>query len=298
MKNIVASVIIPAYNAESTLGVVLNALEDQTFNKEEFEVIVVDDGSINSQLLNAQLENWSYDLYIIRQSNKGRAAARNTGCKFASGRYFIFCDADRIPIPTLISDFVLSMNESDNVVSIGNPLDYFGGRKIRHADGTFDWGKLHKFSRESNYYSNICNLYNNMGATNSGICWASFLVGNSCVSKKEFYSVGGFDEKFTDWGFEHYDLGFRLFLKGCQFTCLRHNYSFHLPHKRESGFYLEKLKKSEKLLSENHKNFDFKSFYDYIEGSKSLQEFEVEFTGSLSDSLTKKEPLYIKIINF
>lgn len=291
------SVIIPAYNAEKTLAIVLDAFEKQTFDKREFEVIVVDDGSTKCQLFEQDLKRWTFNLYIIRQINRGRAAARNVGCTLATGKYIVFCDADRIPIPTFIDEFIHAMENREDLVCVGNPLDYFGGKEIRYND-EFLWEKLYRYSRESNYFSNISKIYDCDGNTVSGICWSSFLVGASCISKKKFFSVGGFDENFVEWGFEHYDLGLKLWDNGCQFRCLKNNYSFHIPHSRNKGFYKEKFESSQKILSSNHEKLNLESFYNYVEGKESLQNFEKAFTGTVTEQLSSSKPLYIKIVNF
>ena len=70
------SVIIPAYNASRYIGEAINSVFGQSFTSHE--VIVIDDGSPDTdelkQVLRPHLENIKY----IRQENRGAAAARNT----------------------------------------------------------------------------------------------------------------------------------------------------------------------------------------------------------------------------
>ena len=67
------SVIIPAYNAEKTLSSCLKALSYQSLPKEDYEVIVVDDGSTDGTSKIAKRFNVKY----IFQANQGPATARN-----------------------------------------------------------------------------------------------------------------------------------------------------------------------------------------------------------------------------
>jgi GT2 family glycosyltransferase len=87
------SVIIPAYNAEATLGRCLAALSDQTRSPDE--IIVVDDGSTDGTADVAS----RYAVRVIDQANAGPAAARNAGAQAARGDLLLFTDADCAPAP-------------------------------------------------------------------------------------------------------------------------------------------------------------------------------------------------------
>ncbi|MBP0113882.1 glycosyltransferase family 2 protein [Bradyrhizobium vignae] len=87
------SVVIPAYNACSTIDETLRSVRTQSH--ENLEIIVVDDGSIDTTSAIAQ-EHASHDprVKIITQKNAGVAAARNTGWKSARSDFIAFIDAD------------------------------------------------------------------------------------------------------------------------------------------------------------------------------------------------------------
>lgn len=90
------SVVIPAYNAEKTIEECLNSVvaECNSIN-EDYEIIVVDDGSTDSTY--NLLKNYSkknQNLIIIKQENKGVSAARNAGIKKSSGEFIAFNDSD------------------------------------------------------------------------------------------------------------------------------------------------------------------------------------------------------------
>jgi glycosyltransferase involved in cell wall biosynthesis len=87
------SVIIPAYNAENTIRQCLQALTDQSYPADSYEVIVVDDGSTDGTGGTAQ----DYAVRYIRQENQGPAAARNNGAQQAGGEIILFTDADCVP---------------------------------------------------------------------------------------------------------------------------------------------------------------------------------------------------------
>jgi glycosyltransferase involved in cell wall biosynthesis len=89
------SIIIPAYQSAGTIAEAVNSALAQTFN--DIEIIVVDDGSTDS--LSENLEQFAGKIIYLRQSNKGAAAARNEGIKYASGEIIAFLDADDIWLP-------------------------------------------------------------------------------------------------------------------------------------------------------------------------------------------------------
>ena len=73
------SVIIPAYNAERTLSSCLEALVDQSIPNQDYEVIVVDDGSTDGTSKIAK----GFGVKYIFQTNHGPATARNRGAREA-----------------------------------------------------------------------------------------------------------------------------------------------------------------------------------------------------------------------
>jgi glycosyltransferase involved in cell wall biosynthesis len=89
------SVVIPAYNAESTIGQAVKHALAQAREPLEVEVIVVDDGSDDDTAKVAQASGAT----VIRQENAGPAAARNRGWKTATGQFICFTDSDCIPMP-------------------------------------------------------------------------------------------------------------------------------------------------------------------------------------------------------
>jgi cellulose synthase/poly-beta-1,6-N-acetylglucosamine synthase-like glycosyltransferase len=95
------SVVIPAYNAETTIDDTLISVRSQTHR--ELEIIVVDDGSTDDTTgvvkAHAALDS---RLTLIRQENLGVAAARNIGWQSARSRFIAFVDADDLWAPTKI----------------------------------------------------------------------------------------------------------------------------------------------------------------------------------------------------
>ncbi|MDP2401040.1 MAG: glycosyltransferase family 2 protein, partial [Actinomycetota bacterium] len=92
------SVVVPAYNAESTLAETLDAVLAQTFSA--WECVVVDDGSEDGT---ASVASGYCDsdprFRLIRQENAGTAGAYNTGVENAAGNFITICSADDLLLP-------------------------------------------------------------------------------------------------------------------------------------------------------------------------------------------------------
>src|SRR5215216_152427 len=94
------SIIIPAFNAAEFIGETLASVAAQTFKNHE--VIVVNDGSPDTEDLERELKRYPARLQYIKQENRGAAAARNTGLRAASGEFVAFLDADDTWLPNFL----------------------------------------------------------------------------------------------------------------------------------------------------------------------------------------------------
>lgn len=87
------SVVIPAYNSEVWVAAAIDSVRHQS--PEPLEIIVVDDGSTDGTAAYAE----AHGARVIRQLNRGPAAARNAGASAASGAALLFLDADDSLLP-------------------------------------------------------------------------------------------------------------------------------------------------------------------------------------------------------
>jgi GT2 family glycosyltransferase len=91
------SVVVPTYARPERLQHLLGALREQQFASQEFEVIVVDDGSPADACPEPQW--FSGNMQLLRQMRQGPAAARNHGVRHARGALMVFTDDDCLPEP-------------------------------------------------------------------------------------------------------------------------------------------------------------------------------------------------------
>jgi glycosyltransferase involved in cell wall biosynthesis len=120
------SVIIPAYNVDSCLArAVLSALEQEP---SPLEVIVINDGSTDKTADVAR--RFGGRVLYLEQTNRGPAAARNTGLAVATGKYVAFLDADDYWLPGFIKATVDFLENNPETLAVST------GWEIRPIKGT------------------------------------------------------------------------------------------------------------------------------------------------------------------
>lgn len=91
------SVVVPAFNAGRYLKIAVDSLLAQRLPG--LEVVVVDDGSTDGAAAAVAGPN----VRVLRQENRGEAAARNAGVKASTGRFITFLDADDVMAPDAVA---------------------------------------------------------------------------------------------------------------------------------------------------------------------------------------------------
>lgn len=114
------SVIIPVFNRPNKIEICLNKLLESTYNRENFEVIIIDDCSNDHTL---DVVKGFFDLFpniliMSRKINSGGASApRNDGISWSSGEYLFFLDSDDYITSNALIDAVELIN-SDLTIDI------------------------------------------------------------------------------------------------------------------------------------------------------------------------------------
>lgn len=93
------SVIIPVHNGARYLAAAIRSALDQTLPPDE--VLVVDDGSTDESA--AIVQSFGFPVHLLRQPNRGPAAARNLGAQHATGDLLAFLDADDLWTPVKLA---------------------------------------------------------------------------------------------------------------------------------------------------------------------------------------------------
>lgn len=185
----IISVIIPAYNAEQSLGYQLEALYKQDFDG-DWEVVVIDNGSTDNtaNVVKTYQRKMSHLKLVQASERKNRSYARNKGVKAARGNILLFCDADDIVSENWITVMSNALREHTLVIC---PAET----------------RLLRKSAENEIYLNRTSLKD---------IYLDFLpvaMGcNSGVRRDAFEAIGGFSESFPRH--QDVDLSWRLQLMG------------------------------------------------------------------------------------
>ncbi len=117
------SVVVPVYNRCGELRRLLEALSNQTFPRDEMEVLICDDGSTED--LTPVVAEFSDKLPLVhlRQKNLGPGAARNLGLTHARGEIIALTDSDCIPCTTWLEEIVRPLADP-SVGIVGGKIDY------------------------------------------------------------------------------------------------------------------------------------------------------------------------------
>jgi len=121
MNSSLVSVVIPAYNADRTFKDTVQSVFEQTV--QDFEIVIVDDGSKDNTIETAQSIEDSR-VKVISQSNGGASAARNTGIKAAKGEYVAFLDADDLWMPHKLERQLAVLTGEENVTAVQSGVYY------------------------------------------------------------------------------------------------------------------------------------------------------------------------------
>jgi glycosyltransferase involved in cell wall biosynthesis len=257
------SIIIPTYNRIKQLLLTLVAFEKQTYPMDQFEVLVIDDGSTDNTL--EILSNYEAP-YILRyftlSSRNGPGMARNLGIRQARGTYVIFCDADFLVIPDFIKTHDLYHAKHQNAVISGTPNCYKGVYTLFFPNFS-EWEKgaarsvLQQFQLWDDDYLKSKDIVeiitpqdirNNFGKINQVMFnwemisnknkaaflqtniapWLLFITRCVSVEKTVLEQQGGFDERLGSG--EDWELGYRIYKQGLSFVSINETVGYHQEH--------------------------------------------------------------------
>lgn len=184
MDTLFISVIVCAFNEEKLLQECLEGLVSQTFPKDHFEILIIDDESTDNtfNVASSFIENGISrhpTVKLIRIRHGGLSVARNTGIRFARGEVVAFIDGDAIPDGTWLEELSKPFYGS---------ADFVGGR-IELLNETSGVGRFLQLTRHRQFFGP--RVFNNQ-----------FIGCNMAFRRQIFDEVGGFHENFESRGDE------------------------------------------------------------------------------------------------
>jgi glycosyltransferase involved in cell wall biosynthesis len=294
------SVIIPTYNKKERLKLALTSFINQTYPRDKFEVVLIDDGSTDGTESMVRSLNLPFKINYIRQPNQGRSKARNLGIAYAKGKIIIFTDDDLILSPEFIEEHVRHHKKRSKLVVHGT---IYTMSFLKFFKDPIRGILLDEFKEKENVVSglrrrciceeDILNNFEKIKVENKKLTrfeigihqmlsddgincvspWIGFTGGNVSVRKYHLIRVGGFDENIgKTWGGEDLELGYRLYKYGCKFVLGKKAVNYHIAHYRED--FMRIHKKTHELFYKKHKCIEVKLLWDYFEKKiKTIKEY-------------------------
>src|SRR3989304_8288811 len=199
------SVIVPAYNSEKTIESCIEALLLQDYQKELYEVIVVDDGSTD----NTAQKIKKFPVKYIWQKNSGPASARNNGVTYANGDTILFTDSDCMPDVNWISEMVKPFKDINVMAVKGAYRNKQKSIVARFAQLEFE--ERFEMLKKAEYIDMV-DTYS-----------AGF-------RKDIFLKMGGFDTSFPVANNEDTELSYRMSRRGLKMVFNPEAIVYHLNH--------------------------------------------------------------------
>ena len=105
------SIIVPVYNTEKYLSRCLDSLIRQDLSPNEYEIIVINDGSQdNSREIVRDYMSRHPQISFFEQANQGLFETRNVGIDRAKGKYIYFVDSDDFIAPNVMGKIIRFMD--------------------------------------------------------------------------------------------------------------------------------------------------------------------------------------------
>lgn len=252
-----ASVIIPTRNKLPRLKLTLLSIECQDYNKNDFEVIIIDNNSNDGTEEYISKNNFSFDLIYCKHKILGRSSARNKGVEIARYPILIFIDDDVLLSHTFISEHMKAQKSKRSIVhGIIYNMTY-----LKFFEDPIE-GTLYEVFRKKNIdikklkeksirIDDIVNNFDNIKSNNYKITgfeqlikdiyeaklhhvfWIGFTGGNVSIPEDWVIDAGLFDINFGEkWGFEDVELGYRLWKLNYNFVYSDKASNYHMAHYR------------------------------------------------------------------
>lgn len=203
------SVVVPSLNGASRIERCLRGLDKQTIGP-ALEIIVVDDGSTDDT---AEIASKNGAIVVKHATNRGVAAARNSGMRTASAPIVAFLDDDCEPDQEWAERLLVEYN--DNILGVGGVIHSCPGagfmysylkRRNRHEPLDLDLAKSERVPYR--FYLYLRRQWTSAKVSEKRDVYA-FAGANMSFDRHAFLAVGGFDERFRD-GAEEQDLCRRI----------------------------------------------------------------------------------------
>jgi glycosyltransferase involved in cell wall biosynthesis len=191
---------------------VLDSLHGQTLPAEQFEVVVVIDGSRDGTQEALEVYEAPFGLRWTWQENRGAAAARNVGLRMAQGDFVVFLDDDLEPEPGFLAALLRAHGDARR-------LGVLGAVHCLVEPTTTPFVRFWALRFED--------FISRLAARSSSLSWTETYSGGLSVPRSELLAVSGYEERFDGYGLEDFELALRLSRAGLTLRLCTEAVAYH-----------------------------------------------------------------------
>ena len=182
-----ATIQLCTYNRSTLLERVLDACFEQTVPRDDYEIVLVNDGSTDGTpaVIERAQARASCAFVVVNEQNSGLAKGRNAGISRASGERIIFIDDDVLPLPNFVEEHLRTHDANPQAIVRGGAINVESFDSLPPPLWTIK-------DYSGNYF------------------WTT----NVSVPLATIRDIGGFNESFSEYGWEDIDVGLRLRFRG------------------------------------------------------------------------------------
>lgn len=173
------SLVVSTYNRLGLLQALLDAVAKQTLPAEQFEVVVVDDGSREPVAPALEARKDPFSLTVVTQANAGAAAARHAGVLRARGEVIVITDDDMLVPPDFLAAHLAAHRRGYTLV-LGQIADEPGAAQAAPLFERMHFEQLHRFVAHFREHP-------------TEVRGVMVCTGNVSFRRAEYLAVGGFD---------------------------------------------------------------------------------------------------------
>ena len=241
------SIIVPTHNRKNNVELCLTAIKNQTLDKNNYEVILIDDGSTDEtyKLLDVFKNEFRFKYAWLHKKDAWNASRpRNYGAKLAEKETdaYIFIDSDVVLNPQALSFYWEDFQQNQERVVIG-PYNWLSPMYIEPSDITDNFnnvitnnlvkrdfvGRLGSIGDDVRKPTFVEKGNDPSKTYDSNFDALACFGGNILMPRKTFWKVGGFSEDVR-CGLEDGDMGLKLWESSCGFSYDARVIGYHVWH--------------------------------------------------------------------
>jgi len=284
------TVVVPAHDRTGPLRRTLSSLDQQSLDRDAYEVVVVDDGSTPPVVDDiTEFVDGTHTRLLRHDRARGASAARNTGAAVARGDLLLFIDADALCHPDLLQAHIDA--QADGPVAV---CGFSGGRELTPSTwrlkfgADWDFGDVAATFEQFKATPLLHDPLTELLARPRPADWAFFWTLNAGVPKVSFDLVGGFNADFEVKGSEDIELGYRLARIGVPTVFAPAAITIHQPHERNRNVEVVRDRRNEHILVREYPNVEVEAVCSYdIARSRDLvpavEQFAAKLTADTAD---------------